>query len=171
MIRAAEEKRKALLAEAEGRREQEEKLRAEEMAAQVAKARADARARMAEERKRQEELEVEIGKTMHLLPVEQLGGREVPGFKSMLGYALALLYVARHGLREQERALLWELKHQDEENHNRMSQEEEAEMGLLKLIIDHRLKLSPSSATWTRTTTAPSSAGVPPQHSPPEPRH
>merc|ERR1712185_586391 len=60
----------------------------------------------------------------------------------MLGYALALLYVARHGLREQELwALLWELKHQDEENHNRMSQEEEAEMGLLKLIIDHRLKL------------------------------
>jgi hypothetical protein len=45
------------------------------------------------------------------LPLYFRGGSNVQGFKSLLGNSLALLYVARHGLKESELwALLSELK-------------------------------------------------------------
>jgi hypothetical protein len=44
--------------------------------------------------------------TVHQLPMYFLGGVEIAGFGRILGHALALLYVARHGLKESE---LWSI--------------------------------------------------------------
>jgi hypothetical protein len=52
--------------------------------------------------------------TVHQLPMYFLGGVEVAGFGRILGHALALLYVARHGLKESE---LWSIISSMPRNH------------------------------------------------------
>lgn len=49
---------------------------------------------------------VDPSEGLHLLPVSLRGGVTTVGFEDLLGNALALLYVARHGLREKE---LWKI--------------------------------------------------------------
>ena len=85
----------------------------------------------------------EVAATKHLVPLSYRGGEQVRGTGTLLGYALALLYVARHGLKEHELwAMLFDLREDDEAAKKRgISAQDEAEAEFLGLVMSNRPQL------------------------------
>jgi hypothetical protein len=76
------------------------------------------------------------------VPVYLKGGAQVSGLGPLLGNALALLYVSRHGLRESELfELLVRIKGQDDYTKSTKGTEVEAEMMIMKAMSKHKLRL------------------------------
>ena len=76
------------------------------------------------------------------IPVYLKGGTKVRGLGRILGYALALLYVSRHGLKESELFdLLVRIKEQDDLTKSTKGTELAAEMKIFKVMAENKTRL------------------------------
>ncbi|GMH64647.1 hypothetical protein TL16_g04012 [Triparma laevis f. inornata] len=77
------------------------------------------------------------------IPIYLKGGKKVKGLGPLLGYALALLYTSRHGLKESELFdLLIRIQDEDEWAQSMSGTEADAEMKIFKVFANHRLRLT-----------------------------
>ena len=134
---------KKMQQELETRRRADSTRRATEANDALMKEAARAAQQAIEEEERVAAAAAEVAATKHLVPLSYRGGEHVHGTGTLLGYALALLYVARHGLKEHELwAMLFDLREDDEAAKKRgISAQDEAEAEFLGLVMSNRPQL------------------------------